>query len=293
MGDPGLGKMLLIVAGALGVLQGFLTLIGGSIAVFDKDKGVAYYDAFQNDKVSIEKDNNGVNRGPNQAEQNRLLIGLKVIDNTPNDVRNDKYHCGVMGIKLKMGLNPNIINNKDDKTKDNKVYEKMDRGWYRRVHDYCRKSNHQGLDTDRNRKICDLSGYGVIVSYAITCGLGWIAAGAVAILATVMSMQLIGFAAAGIFAVIYIIFIGLFSAGWHSVRRFDQKCLNDFCRAIRRHGKKSSHEFLAYSICAFILILAAIGLSAYGAIQLDNSEMFNKDFVPNSANPDPVNYKSE
>ena len=200
-------------------------------------------------------------------------------------MRDEKYQCGVMGIKLKQPYDYDRINNKDEKTKGKDVYEKMDRGWYRRVHDYCRKDNHQGFETNKKWKICDLKGYGYVLSFAVTCGLGWIIGGVVAILASVMNMQLLGFAAAGIFAAVYIVFLCLFSIGWHSVRKFDQKCLNEFCRGIRWHGKRSSHEFLAYSICAFILILAAIGLSAYGAIQLDGSEDFNTNFTFDPVNP--------
>ena len=70
MGNPGLGKMLLIVAGALGVLQGLLTLIGGSIAVFDKAKGVNYYQAVRN---------------TDSERKNRLLINIKQNLNSDDD----------------------------------------------------------------------------------------------------------------------------------------------------------------------------------------------------------------
>ena len=291
MGDPGMGKMLLMVACALGVLQGLLTLIGGCIAVFDKAKGVGYWDAFVNDRRSIDP-----NADPNEADQepqtqDRLLIGLKEIDSP--DVRNEKYHCGAMGIKLKSGYNPDIINNKRDKTKGKDVYEKMDRGWYRRVHDYCRKNEHQGVQTNKDWKICKLKGYGYVLSFAITCGLGWIIGGVVAMLASVTNMQLLGFAAAGIFAVVYIVFLCLFSIGWHSARQFSLRCFTEFCRAIRWHGKRSCHEFLAYSICGVVLILAAIGLSAFGALQLSPDDGQSAKYDSKPADPKPVDPKPE
>ena len=107
-------------------------------------------------------------------------------------------------------------------------------------------------------------------------------------LASVTNMQLLGFAAAGIFAVVYIVFLCLFSIGWHSARQFSLRCFTEFCRAIRWHGKRSCHEFLAYSICGIVLILAAIGLSAFGALQLapGGEEPKNLDSKPADSKPE-------
>eukprot|EP00826_Nyctotherus_ovalis_P061074 TRINITY_DN8656_c0_g1_i3.p1 TRINITY_DN8656_c0_g1~~TRINITY_DN8656_c0_g1_i3.p1 ORF type:complete len:344 (+),score=125.70 TRINITY_DN8656_c0_g1_i3:73-1104(+) len=56
---------------------------------------------------------------------------------------------------------------------------------------------------------------------------------------------------------------------WHSVRDFNDKCLNNACKDIKKRGKKSSLEVLAYSICAFVLICASIVCSILGALGLN------------------------
>lgn len=221
--------MLLMVACALGVIQGLMTIIGGCIAAHDRNKNA-----------------NG--------------IGTELSSLSPAANEDLKYGCGDMRAT---GINSDIWKKDDDCTEK---YDKMDRGWFRRVHNHCKTSK----DTSNFRDMCDLKGYKLVLAYALACGIGWIIAAVVAVLASVMGNQMIAFAAAGVFAVFYIIFIVLFGLVWHSVRKFNKECLNKTCKQIKKRGKKSSFEFLAYSICSFVLILGAIICCVLGALGLND-----------------------
>eukprot|EP00826_Nyctotherus_ovalis_P000050 TRINITY_DN0_c1245_g1_i1.p1 TRINITY_DN0_c1245_g1~~TRINITY_DN0_c1245_g1_i1.p1 ORF type:complete len:455 (-),score=186.84 TRINITY_DN0_c1245_g1_i1:99-1463(-) len=158
----------------------------------------------------------------------------------------------------------------------NDKYDKMDRGWFRRVHNHCKTSK----DISNFRDGCDLKGYKLVLAYALACGIGWIIAAVVAILASLMVNKMIAFVAAGVFAVFYIIFIVLFGLVWHSVRKFNKECLNKTCKDVKKRGKKSSFEFLAYSICSFVLIFGAIICCVIGALGLDDEPSDGGDPQP-------------
>ena len=227
-----LGKMLLIVACALGVLQGLLTLIGGCIAVNDKHKDL--------------------------NDDSDSLAGILPA----------KYSCG--GIRYSDISDLTQFSNKDEKC----GYDKMDRGWFQRVHDFLKDDEY---DYYKDDEVKDLYGWGAVLGESITCGVGWIISGALAIVAFILTKDLIAFAAAGAFAVFYIIFIVLFSIVWHSAKKISGHCLDKICKDMRRHGKRSSREFLAYGICAFILILGAIICSVLGALSLSGSSSNSKE----------------
>lgn len=221
-----LGRVLLIVACALGFLQGLMILIGGLIAVHD-----------QNDKLNIDTDG---------------FIASSNID--------QEYGCGSILARVL----PGNLNNKDQDCDSD--YQEMDRGWFYRVHDLC---DYEGTGYSLN-SMCDLRGYRYVYAYAITFGVGWILCAIVAIVAVIISNKIVAFIAGGLFAAFYIVFIVIFSLVWHSVRKVNKKCLNELCKDIKKRGKKSSIEFLIYSIFAFVLIFISIACCFIGALGLES-----------------------
>eukprot|EP00826_Nyctotherus_ovalis_P056054 TRINITY_DN7503_c0_g1_i1.p1 TRINITY_DN7503_c0_g1~~TRINITY_DN7503_c0_g1_i1.p1 ORF type:complete len:454 (-),score=113.44 TRINITY_DN7503_c0_g1_i1:165-1526(-) len=173
--------------------------------------------------------------------------------------RDKKCSCGRIRLRNKPG-------NVQDNSYCDLSYQEMDRGWYKRVHEYCnsRENSDEGVPD-----ICKLNGYGIVLAYVIACGVGWILAGAIAALATAVDSKMIAFASVGVFVIFYLTFIGLFAAAWHSVREVNKDCLNKLCTEVKRQGKKSSYEMLAYSICAFATIFLAIILSLCGSLNMD------------------------
>lgn len=238
MVSASLGKILLIVACILGILQGVMFLVGGILAAKDNNKNLNNYDT--NNTYSV--------------------LGKNAED--------FKYYCG--GIRLRPDISTGAAG-----ANCPQGYNDMDRGWFKRSYDICKKdevNKMYGGNIPANIKaaiegssICRLKGYKYILIISITCGSGYILSAIVALLASVMGNKLVGFAAGGLYAGFYIAFIVLFSIIWHSVRDFNRNCLNKTCNQIKKRGKKSSIEFLAYSICSFALIFVAIICCFLGA----------------------------
>jgi hypothetical protein len=161
----------------------------------------------------------------------------------------DKYMCGLIRFTSKFGSSASTP---IDYCKD---FENGDRGWFRRVHDFCNEvdcKNHP-------REIDKLVGYGGVMSFAIVCGIGWILSGLIALAGSLKPDKLIAIIAGALFTVLYAVFIGVFTAVWVSVRRVRKECsYTSVCDAYMKRTRKSSNEFLAYSICAFVLIIGAI-----------------------------------
>lgn len=135
--------------------------------------------------------------------------------------------------------------------------DKADRGWFYRIHKFCEKSDSLCVKGEDQ--------FAIIMAYAITCGVLWIAAGGVALIASIKAERLWIWISMGLFLVGYIIFVSLFSTIIVSVNYFRQglrkgeskivgNTVEAFCSEERDKFKRSSNEFLAYSICSFILI---------------------------------------
>jgi len=174
------------------------------------------------------------------------------------EIGDTKYNCGFIRIKQ---IPKNL---KKENEKCDKSYEIMDRGWYSRVHKYCLEC--QGAECDV--PACSLNGFGVILAYAIVCGAGWFLTSACALIALLLDHKLAGIISTISYIVFYIVFFGLFGAAWISVKKIDEECLDKACIEVRRQGKRSSREVLAYSICSFITILLAIICCAFGIFGL-------------------------
>jgi len=219
-------NLMLLTACSLGILQGVMTLIGGWIAAHDS-KNSLYENNHQNIKIGY-------------------TIGSQ----------DKKYRCAE--IRIFDWRVPNVWD------KNDKCFSwRMDRGWFSRVNDYCKKSEN------KSSEVCKLKGFNLVLAYAITCGIGWVVSGGIAAIAAVLNIKLAALAAAGAFTAFYITFIILFYIVWDSVRKVNKECLDKVCRAVRRGGKRSANEFLAYSICSFVLILGAIVCCFLGALSLE------------------------
>ena len=222
-------KALLIVAFILGILQGLMTLIGGILSA--------------NDKNSEANDGIYLAWVQNKTRPNNI------------DIFDTEYYCAAMKIKEVFAEGNYLI--------PNEVcgYSEMDRGWYKRLHDYCKTFNCD--DT----KFKTLNGWGLVLSESIICGIGWIFSGLLALLGIFILNKIMNFLTGGIFAMFYVLFIVLFSIGWKSVMEINQKCLDKLCKDVSAHGKRSSRQFLACGISSAFTILVAIIcciISAFG-----------------------------
>jgi hypothetical protein len=159
-----------------------------------------------------------------------------------------KYYCGYMKLKR---APTNIGKSNEDCDTDFSI---MDRGWYSRVHKHCLECHDEECDAPA----CDLSGFGVVLAYAIVCGVGWSVIAVAAFISFILNHKKTGIVVTVVYIIVYIIFIGLFAAVWSSAKKMDRECLNKACKEVRNQGKRSSREVLAYFICSFITIFGAI-----------------------------------
>lgn len=155
-----------------------------------------------------------------------------------------KYLCGLVRYTVKASS-----------TAECPVPQDIDRGWFRRVHDICSEFECKGKDLDK------LTGYGGVLVFALVCGIGWMASGLVAYAASIQPNKALAMGAGAMFTLLYLVFIGIFVSVWVSVKRMQKDCRyynNKDCKDFRKKFRRSSREFLGYSICAFVLIFAAI-----------------------------------
>ena len=197
-------KILLLVAGIAGILQGVMTLVGGVVAAEDTCP-----------------------------------------DDIPMSFANSKYACGFMRVKASGSCS----------------FDRADRGWFKRVYKAIQDDVNtagKAVDMDAVKK---LAAYGAVLSYGIILGIGWIAAGALALVVYLKGGNKLALVAGIIFAVLYALFIALFGAIWDSQLKIEDDCKPIFdnnCSDLKGLLLRSSREFLGYSICAFILILYCI-----------------------------------
>jgi len=149
-----------------------------------------------------------------------------------------------------------LIRFTSDAVLDCATFDKGDRGWFRRVHDFCNEidcKNHP-------RKIGKLVGYDGVMIFALVCGIGWILSGLIAFAGSLKPDKLLAITAGILFTLLYLAFIGIFTVVWISVKRVRKNCRfhDKSCNKYMKRTRRSSNEFLAYSICAFVLIIGAI-----------------------------------
>jgi len=127
--------------------------------------------------------------------------------------------------------------------------EKADRGWFHRRHKYCTSEGTEcaaGVDA-----------YNLVMSYAIVCGILWIAAGGLAFFASMKTEKPWIMISAALFFLGYVIFVGLFGAVMLQINEVN-KDMDNYCKEVKKKIRRSGDEFMGYSICSFILIFGAI-----------------------------------
>jgi len=95
------------------------------------------------------------------------------------------------------------------------------------------------------------------MSFAIVCGVLWIAAGGVSFLAYVNTKNMWILISASIYLIGYIIFVGLFAAVMLQINEYKNE-FDEECPVVKKKLRRSSDEFMSYSICGFVLIGTSI-----------------------------------
>jgi len=127
--------------------------------------------------------------------------------------------------------------------------EKADRGWFHRTHKYC--------TSEHGECAAGVDAYNLVMSYAIVCGILWIAAGGLAFFGSMKMEKIWIMISTALFFLGYVIFIGLFGAVMLQINT-ENKDMNRLCKEVKKKLRRSGDEFMGYSICSFILIFGAI-----------------------------------
>ena len=170
-----------------------------------------------------------------------------------------KYWCGMFRIMSTSGCD----------------YSKADRGWFKSQYSAIKDGfNYQGTNPDKSN-IKKLIGYEAVMAYAFICGLGWILAGVLALVAALKQKKGLALVAGLLFLALYLLFVALFAAVWASVKKVDDDCKSvyDKCPEVKKRITASSREFLGYSICSFILILTSIACCILYAMKAEEESL--------------------
>eukprot|EP00826_Nyctotherus_ovalis_P050618 TRINITY_DN6229_c0_g2_i4.p1 TRINITY_DN6229_c0_g2~~TRINITY_DN6229_c0_g2_i4.p1 ORF type:complete len:213 (+),score=60.15 TRINITY_DN6229_c0_g2_i4:289-927(+) len=132
--------------------------------------------------------------------------------------------------------------------------EAIDSGWFNRYHIYC-------LDNGCDGNEASMDVFTQLVACSFICGLSWIGAGVLACLGSMHTSHRITMVSIIVFALAFLAFVILFGLVWDKALEVRSDCLENECEPFKSKARKSSNEFLGYSICTFILIPAAIGLT--------------------------------
>lgn len=167
--------------------------------------------------------------------------------------------------------------------------EAIDRGWFNRYHIYC-------LDNGCDGNEAGMDVFIELVSCSFICGLIWIAAGVLACLGSMHTSHRITMASMIIFVLAFIAFVILFGLVWDKASEIRSDCLAEECGLFKSKARKSSNEFLGYSICAFVLIPVAIGLTvaSYFSVRVHEQFVFKKEkTATNAARKDKLGMTTE
>jgi len=136
---------------------------------------------------------------------------------------------------------------------------RADRGWFERFHKYC-KYLKDLKNPDSNDVLGCVSGsnaFELIMTFAVVCGTLWLAAGGLSFWAFRNTTKQWASIPASIYIVSYMIFIGLFGVIMLRINERNRE-FNDECNDVKKKYRRSGNEFMAYSICGFVLIGASI-----------------------------------
>lgn len=101
------------------------------------------------------------------------------------------------------------------------------------------------------------------MTYAILCGLCWIAGGVISYMETIKGEKMWKIMGLMVFLISFIIFVGLFGAVMIGVKERTYGLEQNPCKEEEKKLRRSGDEFMGYSICSFILIPIATGIHFY------------------------------
>jgi len=128
---------------------------------------------------------------------------------------------------------------------------KADRGWFYRRHQYCISEFVSGC-------AAGYDSYNLVMTYAILCGILWMAAGGIATFASTKMEKMWIMISAGMFFFGYVLFIGLFGPVMVEINVYNKETLGPECSAVKKKLRRSGDEFIGFSVCSFIFIFGAI-----------------------------------
>jgi len=98
----------------------------------------------------------------------------------------------------------------------------------------------------------------LVMSFAVVCGVLWILAGGISFWAYVNTKKMWALTSAFIYLVGYLIFIGLFGPVIAQINLRNSDFSDNICDSVKKKMRRSGDEFMAYSICGFVLIGTSI-----------------------------------
>eukprot|EP00826_Nyctotherus_ovalis_P041918 TRINITY_DN4270_c0_g1_i8.p2 TRINITY_DN4270_c0_g1~~TRINITY_DN4270_c0_g1_i8.p2 ORF type:complete len:193 (+),score=44.41 TRINITY_DN4270_c0_g1_i8:429-1007(+) len=105
--------------------------------------------------------------------------------------------------------------------------------------------------------------YTSLIVYAVLCGVGWMIAGVLSILAIVKQSRGLVKLSFAIFIGLYTIFLFIFGSAWSRIKKVENDCPSYECKKYKEGVQRSARSFLGLSICALILILICALCTAY------------------------------
>jgi len=116
----------------------------------------------------------------------------------------------------------------------------------------------------------EIDSFKFVISFAVICGLLWIAAAVASFLAHLNSKKELVLVSACPYSIGYIIFVGLFGAIMAQISA-QNSCLKGDppCEKVKMKLRSSGNEFMGYSISAFVLITPSIIFTFYSALFLE------------------------
>lgn len=105
--------------------------------------------------------------------------------------------------------------------------------------------------------------YASLIVYAVLCGVGWMAAGVLSMLAAVKQSRGLARLSFAIFACLYVVFLFIFGSVWSRIKKVEDDCPSFECDDYKEGIQRSAHSFLGLSIVALVLILISTLCTVY------------------------------
>jgi len=132
---------------------------------------------------------------------------------------------------------------------------------------------HQGCTSELSAGCAPgVDSYNLVMTYAILCGILWMAAGGLAFFASTKMEKIWIMISAGIFIFGYVLFIGLFGPVMVQINAYNKEVLGKECTAVKKKLRRSGDEFTGISVCSFIFIFGAIVCTTIPVFALEPSQ---------------------